>query len=180
MYLVGNADEWWGHYWKAFVTGKDKDRISISHRQLLLKNHSLFPVSEARWDNGALLWEQKGPIWENSTLALCQVSPCEIPLSPPHLALTSARPREGQLEGFKGPVHTQQPPWQPKAGVTWWVLAAAAREWDSRLLPKAPLASGSLWDVQCTSPLPHHPATPRSCLAGLWLPVSALQTVKQR
>lgn len=37
MYLVGNADEWWGYYWKAFVTGKDKNRIIISHRQLLLK-----------------------------------------------------------------------------------------------------------------------------------------------
>lgn len=36
MYLVGNADEWWGYYWKAFVTGKDKNRTN-SCRQLLLK-----------------------------------------------------------------------------------------------------------------------------------------------
>lgn len=178
MYLVGNADEWWGHYWKAFVTGKDKNRINVSHRQLLLKITAC-SLSQKLGGTMELSYGNRKDQYDKTRLLLCAgFLRVKFPSLHHTLLLPPQDQEKGSLRGSKGLCTRSSPPWQPKAGVTWWVLAAAAREWDSRLLPKAPLASGSLWDVQCTSPLPHHPTTPRSCLAGLWLPVSALQTVK--
>lgn len=124
MYLVGNADEWWGHYWKAFVTGKDKNRINISHRQLLLKITAC-SLSQKLGGTMELSYGNRKDQYDKTRLLLCaRFLRVRFPSLHHTLLLPLQDQEKGSLRGSKGPCTHSSPLGSPKQG-SWgecWLL----------------------------------------------------------
>lgn len=97
---MGNADEWWGYYWKAFVTGKDKNRTN-SCRQLLLKITACSPSQKLSGTMEQLHRARRGKYEKTWSLLHARFLTEKFP-PPTHTFLLPPQDRKSPLGSLRG------------------------------------------------------------------------------